>query len=478
MNQVKLDLYEGQILPWQVRARDDTHRFKVFVAGRKARKTTFIVNRLAKAAMTDTRQLTYPYIAPFRKQAKEIVWEDHLGRIKRLAQQFGIRSKINESDLSIRFEGYGKLQVTGADNAEALRGKSDWGGVGCDEYASWRPYVWQEIIRPNLQVHKAWGLIGGTPKGYGNDLYKMAKLGDHNNVIDDKKATNDPEFMTFHATSYDNIYIDKGEIEAAKRQSTVDFFNQEYLALFTRFTGLVYPEFEFNTHVEPVEHIYNEHADYLFGQDFAVRGFNALVPGYVKSNGHFYIPADAEYKESNLTAVEHAQPMRDKLEKIASLDKFVGYGDPAGFNKNQQGVRNGKDMAWSLADEYIEEGFPIVPANNEVTAGINYVKQMFKNNKIHIDPSNTKLIEELMQYQWKEQSEKRVDIESEPEQVRKINDHLADSLRYVLYSKPQTPDEEESSRSTIFPAVFPMKLEEPVESDDHFEEMEASSIYD
>lgn len=476
-----LDLYEGQILPWQERARDDKHRFKVLVAGRKARKTTFIINRLCKAAMTDERGLTYPYIAPYRKQAKEIVWEDHLSRIIRLCHEFRIPIEINKSDLTVRFGGRGKIQVTGADNAEALRGKSDWGGIGCDEYASWKPYIWPEIIRPNLQVHKAWGIIGGTPKGYGNDFYKMAKMGDHNHEIDNKPHLLESEFQTFHATSYDNVYIDREELESAKRQSTVDFFNQEYLALFTKFTGLVYPEFEISKHVHPVEHEFNEHADYMFGQDFAVRGFTGMVAGYMKTNGHFYIPANSIYKEENKTAKEHIALEKPILKSIANFDKWTGYSDPSGWRKDQQGIKNGKDMVWSIADEYLEEDMPLVQANNEVTSGINYVRQLFKDERIHIDPTgNDKLIDELLQYQWKEQKEERVGLENVPEEVRKVNDHLVDPLRYILYSKPSAPEEVEHKSTTTFPIVFPaprIEVEEGEGDPDKYTEIDTESIY-
>ena len=206
MKKLYLDLYQGQILPWQKLARDDEHRFKVLVAGRKARKTTFMVNRLMKFALTDKRGLTYPYIAPFRKQAKEIVWDDHLGRLLRQFNEFGIRYELNKSELTIRFLD-SKFKVDGADNAESLRGKSDWGGVGLDEYPGWKPYIWQEIVRPNLQVHQAWAIFAGTPKGYGNDFYRVAKLGDHQQIIDDKPSVTDPDFITFYATSYENIFL-------------------------------------------------------------------------------------------------------------------------------------------------------------------------------------------------------------------------------------------------------------------------------
>jgi hypothetical protein len=477
---VKLDLYQGQILPWQKLARNSKVRFLVFVAGRKARKTTFIVNRLVYKAASDKRGLTYAYIAPFRKQAKEIVWDDHLGRLLRIFTLHGISYTTNKSDLTIYFpDSGGKFQVTGADSAEALRGKSDWGGVGCDEYASWKPYVWQEIIRPNLTVHNAWAIIGGTPKGYGNDFYKMAKLGDHSHIIDDKPVITDVDYMTFHATSYDNIHLPPGEIDSAKRTTTIDFFNQEHLALFTRFTGLVYPEFEISTHVEWFDHEKNSHADYLFSMDFAVRGFTAALIGKIDTQGEIWILD--EYKVQNDITGNHGAKIKEKILLYSDLEKQTGYGDPAGWINSQQANEltqkqfNGA-MTWSLADEYIEDGLPLIPANNEVTAGINYVRQLFKNKKIHIHARCEKLIDELMQYQWKEQPQTQIGEMDEPEKVRKINDHLVDCLRYLCFSKP-SPAEEQKIVAPGMPIIFgPPRIEKP--SEDKLEEIEVSSLYD
>lgn len=475
---VQMDIYDGQMLDWHRKASYDPHRFKVVVAGRKARKTTFMVNELCYSALTDPRNLVYLFVAPFRQQAKEIVWEDHLAKILFLCHKFNIETKINRSELWVEFYAGGKpmsrFQVSGADNAEALRGKSNWGGVALDEYASIKPYVWKEIVRPNLQVHKAYAIIGGTPKGYGNDLYTMAKLGDHNNVIDSTLTQTDPDFITFHATSYDNQYTETNEIESAKRQTTVDYFNQEYLALFTRFTGLVYPEFNISDHVQPVEHIFNEHADYMFGLDFAVRGFTAAVTIRVDTKGEIWI-LDA-YKKDKATAKEHIPQIKQMLVTYADLTKYTGYADPAGWARNQQDG----EMIWSLADEYLEEEMPITRANNEVVAGINYLRQLFKANKIHIDPKCTELIDEIMQYQWKDQNPNQEGLKSEPEEVRKVNDHLVDALRYALYSKPQAPDAL-VMQNTGLPITFPPPRHEEENEDssiDVFEEMNIPSFLD
>ncbi len=219
-------------------------------------------------------------------------------------------------------------------------------------------------------------------------------------------------------------------------------FPQEYPMTpeeaFIKMGGKIYPEFATELDVNPFELDPNKKYTKLFGQDFAVRGWNAIVPVFIDTEDEIWIPD--VYKERDKTAEEHSEKMIEMLEKYSSFSSYMGLGDPAGWNKTQQGKRNGQDMLWSIADEYLERGFSIIPANNEVTAGINYVKQLFTKRKIHIHPRCTALIEELMQYQWKALSSGQVGNLDDPEKVRKINDHLVDALRYVLYSKSVAPD--------------------------------------
>ena len=236
----------------------DKHRFIVVVAGRKFRKTSISMTKLIKGAMM--YPLTFPYILPFRKQAKEVLWYDHIPRLLNLFKKEGISYRKNDSELFIQFPfSEGRFKLDGSDNSEALRGIGNWGGFALGEYSDWKADVWEQVIRPNLITTKAWGIFEGTPKGF-NQLHRLAKIGDHKGVIEGEiydeygKALSpeqylDADFNTHRFTTYDNPYIDKEEIESAKRQSSTAFFNQEYLAQFNKFTGLVFKDFQREVHV-------------------------------------------------------------------------------------------------------------------------------------------------------------------------------------------------------------------------------------
>lgn len=429
----------------------DKSRFRVICAGRRWGKSI-----LAQLVILDWCLKSpglYWIVSPTYRQGKQIHWRG----LQQIIPQSWIAKK-NEVELSITLNNGSIIELKGAENPDALRGVK-LRGLVIDEIASIRNWEWlySEVLRPTLTDYEAPALFISTPKGFNHfhDLYQ-----------DGQGGKEDYKSWTF--TSYDNPYIPRTEIDKARQDEGEDVFNQEYLAEFTRFTGLVYKEFDINQHVEPFEHYKDSPGDYIFGLDFAVRGWTAATPCVIKSDGKIYILDN--YKVANETAKEHEPKIVEMLETYASMSKYTGYADPAGWMKNQQK----DDMVWSIADDY--ENLPIVRANNEVTAGINYVRQLFKQNRIVIHSRCTDLIDEITRYQWKDQPATQLGSHSEPEEVRKINDHLVDAMRYMLYSKPETPEDEEANRRLTFPAVFTLKIEQD-EQGDKLEEIDIPDIY-
>jgi len=437
------------------------HTYRVVCCGRQWGKTTLSAwEMLACAYAKKDRNIAY--FATTFEQARDIAWR----LLKDIAKP--LISSVNETRLEIQIitqdGGISNIWLRGFENVDRARGQQ-FDLIVLDEVAKMRrfQYGWESVLEPTLGFRKGAALFISTPQGY-DHFHSMWKRG----------QTQSRLWKSWQFTTYDNPFFPRERIEHAKGSSTQDWFNQEYLAQFVRFTGLIYKKFSMD-HQHYFDHTYNQHGDYYFGLDFAVRGYTAALVGWMKSDGHIYIVD--EYKENNLTAEENIDAIRTMLTKYADLGKYTGYADPSGFKKDQQTVIDKKPMMWSIADEYLEADLPIVKANNEVTAGINYVHQLFANNKIHIHPRCTKLIEELLQYQWKDQPETQTDIQSVPEKPRKIHDHLVDALRYMLYSKPSAPDEDKKKRKTIFPAQFKLKIEEPKKEDDNITPVDIPSIY-
>jgi hypothetical protein len=150
---------------------------------------------------------------------------------------------LRDEDSTVKFPlSGGTFKIYGVDNKDSLRGMSTWGGVGCDEYQDWAEDIWGLIIRPNLSVHRAWGIISGTPKGL-NILYDMWQRGNNNSKLKMK------DFKSFRFTSYDNPDLSVDELEAMKQeylaQGGEDYFRQEMMAEFIKARGAVYKEWDF-----------------------------------------------------------------------------------------------------------------------------------------------------------------------------------------------------------------------------------------
>lgn len=98
------------------------------------------------------------------------------------------------------------------------------------------------------------------------------------------------------------------------------------------------------------------------------------------------------------------------------------------FSNTQQPTPE-KPYPFSVADEYQDYGIHLTPANNEVMAGINRLKDLFKVNKVIIDRQCTNLIDELHKYKWAS------NLSIDKDKPIKKHDHAVDALRYLVMTK-------------------------------------------
>lgn len=273
-------------------AIDSGTRFVLLRAGRKFRKTSLIISRLIEGALETG--LTYPYIAPSQVQAKNIAWNDHIQRILTHFKSQGLPFKVNEAEHSVTFPNGGKIQLYGVENKEALRGISNWGGIGCDEYDDWSEDIWPLIIRPNLIPHKAWAIVAGTPKGK-RGMYRMSQSG---------------IFKEFHYNSYDNPDLSRdelAELEAEYASYGEDYYRQEIMAEYVKPMGVVYGEFSEEFQIKDFS--YDSNLPLHVAWDFGVNDPTAMI---------WLQPFDNElrvldYYEAGDVKIEHfAQVLKSK----------------------------------------------------------------------------------------------------------------------------------------------------------------------
>lgn len=228
-----------ELSPWQTTAWEDTHRYKVINAGRRAGKTMLVTMKMVDFA-TKHDEVKVWYIAPTYKQAKQIVWEMLYTYIPK-----PLVKRRNETELIVVLKNGSKIELKGSDNPDSLR------GVGIDLimfdevafFSRWNE-CWK-ILRPTLADSAADCWFISTPNGFNH----FKELADNYVVSEDRGIFKEEDHAYYHFTTYDNPYIDVDEIELMKAELDDDSFSQEILGEFRKMVGLIFKDFKRETHM-------------------------------------------------------------------------------------------------------------------------------------------------------------------------------------------------------------------------------------
>lgn len=183
---------------------DSSARFRVVMCGRRFGKSELSQIEIISHAL---RGYNVAYITPTYKLAKTF--------FEKLTQVIPFEN--NKSDLIITFPTKGTVEFFTGERLDNLRGRK-FHFVVIDE-ASFIPNLedgWLNSIRPTLTDYKGRALFVSTPKGK-NYFYSLFMKGGE-------------DWQSFKFTTYDNPYIDKDEIDDARRQLPEAVFEQEYMA--------------------------------------------------------------------------------------------------------------------------------------------------------------------------------------------------------------------------------------------------------
>ena len=283
----------------QQKVIDSKARFRVLISGRRFGKTFVAINELARFARFPKQKCWY--VAPSYRQAKQIVWTD----LKEKIIKHRWHSKINDSDLSIILKNKSEIALRGADNFDALR------GVGLnflvmDEISDIKLTAWTEVLRPTLSNTQGHCLFCTSPKGFNwaYDLYV--------------KGTKDNNWESFKFTTLDGGQVDVEEIEQAKNDLDERTFQQEYLASFVNYAGIIYYNFD---RTKNIIDNYEITADTIhIGLDFNIDPMCATV-GQIKDN-NVYIFDEIQIWSSNTNEMVEEIQRRYK-------QKVIVYPDPS-----------------------------------------------------------------------------------------------------------------------------------------------------
>lgn len=339
-------------------------------------------------------------VAPTYKQVKTVLWDD----LKGMLMCRNWVKKINESDLTITLVNGSRITLRSADNFDALRGgKYDF--LVMDECADIDPAAWFSVLRPTLSDRKGHALFIGTPKGMGNwfyDLWQSAHL------------LNDWQCWQFTTISGGNV--DADEIAAAQRDLDARTFEQEYLAQFVNYAGVIfygYSEQNLLPHPglpegEPV-HI---------GCDFNTSPITAACATRTPTGLHFFDEIVIYGSNTN--------------ELCEEIRQRYGFNRPIFVYPDASGGRK-QTSSGGFSDHIILQnaGLRVVvdsinPPVSESIASVNSLLCSSNNERrLWIDPSCKQIRESMLKYVYKEGT--RIPDKNSG------HDHMADCVRYITH---------------------------------------------
>jgi hypothetical protein len=376
---------------------NDSHRFRVVVAGRRFGKTHLSIRELCFHAREPEQEVWY--VAPTYRQAKQIVWR----KLKHKLQDLNWAKKINESELTILLKNGSVISLKGADNADSLR------GVGLDfmvmdEFADVDEEAWTEVLRPTLADKQGKALFIGTPKGIGNwahDLYTMP-------------AEQPSVWASYQYTTLDGGQVKPEEIEAAKRDLDERTFRQEFMATFETYSGRIYYSFDRKENCLAPTSI--DLSIIYIGMDFNIDPMSAVIA--VRQGDSLYVIDEIRMFSSNTTEIV------DEIKTRYGKSKAFIYPDPA--------ARQRKTSAAGATDLTIlsNAGFVVKAPNSHtpVRDRINAVNSRLKDasgiRHLFIHPKCKYTIEGLERQTYKEGT-------TQPDKDSGY-DHMMDALGYMV----------------------------------------------
>ena len=295
-----------------------------------------------------------------------------------------------------------RIFVRSTEHPEHLEGMTLL-GAWLDEAGQMKSQVWT-YIQARVAINRGQVLMTTTPYALNwlfREVMKRAKEGDK-------------DFALISWSSLDNPAFPKEEFERAKLTMPTALFERRYLGKFTRLEGLVYPDFDIDTHV--VERFtIPDNWEIFGGMDFGHTNPTCILTIAKDSiNNVFYVINEFYEKEASLRT-------------IASVCNKYNY-------RKIFADRQSAHLISELQQQYGCK--TVVPCDNNIDIGIERIGSLLKENKLKFFRNRClNTVDEIEAYHYPPPSDDR-EVKDKPVPVK---NHAMDALRYA-FSKPLPKD--------------------------------------
>lgn len=259
------------------------------------------------------------------------------------------------------------------------------------------------------------------------------------------------QFKLIKAPSTENVHLPDGYVAGMMATWSPERIKREIEGSFDAFEGMVYHEFRRDVHVVQPFVIPKEWTR-VIGIDHGFRNPSAWVWGAVDYDDNIYIYREFYEREWLIEEIIKGKDGKPGVLQLMRGEKI----DQARIDPSVRAVRGQTGQSdWDIYIEHLPKDFPLLPANNEKTAGIDKVKTYLKispkTNKprVFIFSNCYNLIDEFSKYRYKELTTNQKGKQAEKEEPMKVDDHALDAFRYLIMSRPDAPNEEDNIYNKI-----------------------------
>jgi hypothetical protein len=374
--------------------------------GRKWGKTEVQVYTLTRWALT--RPGAYYYFAPFKTQAREILWSP--GRLQSFLGPHVNKyiESVGEQDMRVTFRNGSFIKVDGTENYDAYRGVNPH-GIVIDEFKDHRYQFW-DAMEPNLATHQATAFWAGTPSE--TDEPFIAKI--------TAMARECSGYYNFPTDC--NPHISKEWLANKKRQLYAAgdgaVWEREYMArrVFGG-SGAIIPMFDRSKHVRRHDELVEElkrdwhKFEWIITCDPGTASVFAVLLSCYNPYRKTLYHLDCMYLESQAeTSVSYVIPRLQalRLEYPEAEDWLQVYDEAASW------------FAGEAAATYDEHFIPTRKAQHKKEEGLSLIKDQCLNDRVFISDRCEKLAWEVENY-----------VRDQHGRIPKKRDHLIDCWRYA-----------------------------------------------